>query len=378
MDAFELRRAGETVPAEPQVLSLLFLFAENRNRLLTKDEIVEKIWDGRAISDAALSSRIKSARQLLGDDGKQQRFIKTVHGKGFRFVGDVAPSPYGAQASAADQRATDPDAGPEQEIRFFADRNGTSIAYSLSGSGPVLISPPWWVTHVEADWNVPDVRRFYATVGRGHTLVRYDRPGTGLSDPIEAPFTFESEVALFEDVVAELDAENISILGLSCSGPVAIYHAANHPGQVEKLCFFGAYANGPAISPPEVQKAMLSSIKAHWGLGSRQIADAFLPDLEREQVLEFANQLRRAADAETAAAMLKLVYQLDATDCLARVKAPTLIMHRRGDRAVPFSEARDMAKHIAGATLIPLEGRAHSPWYDDGKIAEKLHDFLVS
>ncbi|MEZ5954248.1 MAG: winged helix-turn-helix domain-containing protein [Hyphomonas sp.] len=83
---FELRRGGERIAAEPQVLSLLLLLAENNDRLVSKDEIVEKIWDGRAISDAALSSRIKSARQLLDDDGKAQRLIRTVHGRGFRFA----------------------------------------------------------------------------------------------------------------------------------------------------------------------------------------------------------------------------------------------------------------------------------------------------
>lgn len=90
-DAFELRRNGEAVPSEPQVLSLLALLVENHDRLVTKEEIVERIWDGRAISDAAISSRIKSARQLIGDDGKQQTHIRTVHGRGFRFVADAKP-----------------------------------------------------------------------------------------------------------------------------------------------------------------------------------------------------------------------------------------------------------------------------------------------
>ena len=86
---FELRDGYRLVAAEPQVLSLLFLLIENRDRLVSKDELVETIWDGRAVSDSAISSRIKSARKLLGDDGDAQRLIRTVHGKGFRFVGDV-------------------------------------------------------------------------------------------------------------------------------------------------------------------------------------------------------------------------------------------------------------------------------------------------
>jgi TolB-like protein len=87
---FELRKNDCLIPAEPQVLSLLFLLIENRDRLVSKDELVATIWGGRAVSDSAISSRIKSARKLLGDDGEAQRLIRTVHGKGFRFVGEVS------------------------------------------------------------------------------------------------------------------------------------------------------------------------------------------------------------------------------------------------------------------------------------------------
>ena len=100
----ELRRAGEPVHVERQVFQLLQLLIEQRDRLLTKDEIIERIWDGRAISDSALSSRIKSARAAIGDDGKAQRLIRTLHGQGFRFVGDVEEV-QPAQASAPDAPA---------------------------------------------------------------------------------------------------------------------------------------------------------------------------------------------------------------------------------------------------------------------------------
>lgn len=86
---FELREDGEPCSLEPQVLALLALLIEHRDRLLSKEEIFEKLWDGRVVTDATLLSRIKSARKALGDSGKTQRFIKTVYGKGFRFVADV-------------------------------------------------------------------------------------------------------------------------------------------------------------------------------------------------------------------------------------------------------------------------------------------------
>lgn len=86
---FELRKGNDLLSVEPQVLSVLLYLVENRDRLVSKDELVNEIWGGRAVSDSAISSRIKSARQLLGDDGDAQRLIRTVHGKGFRFVGDA-------------------------------------------------------------------------------------------------------------------------------------------------------------------------------------------------------------------------------------------------------------------------------------------------
>ncbi|WP_177176003.1 winged helix-turn-helix domain-containing tetratricopeptide repeat protein [Sphingopyxis sp. YR583] len=86
---FELRELGEAKHLEPQVLSLLILLASNADRLVSKDEIIEKIWGGRIVSEAAVASRVKAARQALGDDGKEQRFIRTVHGKGFRFGAQV-------------------------------------------------------------------------------------------------------------------------------------------------------------------------------------------------------------------------------------------------------------------------------------------------
>lgn len=95
----ELRRGGRRLPLEPQVFALLALLVEQRDRLVTRDEIIERIWNGRIVSDAAVASRIKSARQALGDDGKMQAFIRTLHGQGFRFVADVRVEPAAAVLS---------------------------------------------------------------------------------------------------------------------------------------------------------------------------------------------------------------------------------------------------------------------------------------
>ena len=87
---YELRQDGESVPLEPQVFALIAYLVTNRDRMISKAELIEKVWNGRVVSDSAISSRIKKARKALGDDGKSQRLIHTVHGQGFRFVGDLA------------------------------------------------------------------------------------------------------------------------------------------------------------------------------------------------------------------------------------------------------------------------------------------------
>ena len=104
----ELRQDGQDIAVQPQVFDLLFLLVENHGRMVTRDEIVEKIWHGRAISETAISSRVKTLRQALGDDGAEQRIIRTVHGRGFRCVAEVRLK---LPAAIVDPTPRDADAG---------------------------------------------------------------------------------------------------------------------------------------------------------------------------------------------------------------------------------------------------------------------------
>src|SRR5690606_10282065 len=100
-ERFQLSCCDELVRLEPQVLSLLIHLVRNRDHMVTKDEIVAAVWQGEAVSDASISSRIRSARQAVGDDGEKQAVIRTVHGRGFRFVPEVTTSSTGHAASEA-------------------------------------------------------------------------------------------------------------------------------------------------------------------------------------------------------------------------------------------------------------------------------------
>jgi predicted ATPase/DNA-binding winged helix-turn-helix (wHTH) protein len=114
LDAFELRHGGEPIPVEPQVFEVLGYLASNPGRLITKEELLDKVWGDQFVSESALSTRIKTARQVLGDSGRLQRYIKTVHGRGYRFDAGVDPGPGATAAAAPTDSSADPSAPPMQ------------------------------------------------------------------------------------------------------------------------------------------------------------------------------------------------------------------------------------------------------------------------
>jgi DNA-binding CsgD family transcriptional regulator len=109
----------------------------------------------------------------------------------------------------------------------------------------------------------------------------------------------------------------------------------------------------------------VGAVRAHWGLGSRLLADLFLGEVGRAEHERFARFQRAATSPETAAALLELTYRNDVRAELGRVQAPTLVVHRRSDRAIPYRLGRELAAAIPHATLVPLEGTAHFPWAGD-------------
>jgi pimeloyl-ACP methyl ester carboxylesterase/DNA-binding CsgD family transcriptional regulator len=256
----------------------------------------------------------------------------------------------------------------KSEIRFLP-HGGRRVAYEMRGDGPPLVAPAWWVSHLELDWQSAHFRRFWDGVADGFTVIRYDRLGVGMSDRTirGTELTIEEEVATLCALLDELGLERVSLLGGSSGSCTAIAFAAAFPERVERLVLYGAYANGAEIAAPAVTDAILAAVRAHWGLGSRLLSDLFLGKAESAEHERFAQLQRKAATAETAAAVLGLVYRLDVRMHLPLVRPPVLVIHRRDDRAVPYRLGREVAATIPGATFIPLEGAAHFPWHGDAE-----------
>jgi pimeloyl-ACP methyl ester carboxylesterase/DNA-binding CsgD family transcriptional regulator len=265
------------------------------------------------------------------------------------------------------------------QIRFLR-RGGRHVAYAVNGDGPPLVAPAWWISHLELDWGDMGFRGFWESVGEGYTLVRYDRLGVGMSDRDvrDRELTLDGEVALLEAVLDELDLEKVALVGGSSGGCAAIAFAARFPERVNRLLLYGAYADGSSITSPEVREAIVSTVRSHWGLGSRVLADIFLGEADSAEQDRFARYQRAAATPEVAAEMLEAVYRNDVRGESERVRAPTLVVHRRGDRAIPYHLGRELAAVISGAALIPLAGRAHFPWVGDSRsVARALRSVLA-
>jgi pimeloyl-ACP methyl ester carboxylesterase/DNA-binding CsgD family transcriptional regulator len=254
----------------------------------------------------------------------------------------------------------------KSEIRFLpvSDRR---LAYEVRGSGPPLVAPAWWVSHLELDWQSPDVRRFWEGVAKDYSLIRYDRLGVGMSDRIveEADLTLDGEVAILCALLDELGLDRVSLIGGSSGSCTAVAFAAAFPERVERVVLYGSYPHGDALTAPGVGDAIVAAVRAHWGLGARMLSDIFLGSVEAAEHERFSRLQRESATADTAAALLDMVYRLDVRPQLPHVRSPTTVVHRRDDRAVPYRLGREVAATIAGATFIPLPGQSHFPWHGD-------------
>jgi pimeloyl-ACP methyl ester carboxylesterase/DNA-binding CsgD family transcriptional regulator len=256
-----------------------------------------------------------------------------------------------------------------QSIRFV-DVGGRRVAVGTVGEGPPVIIGGWWMSHLEHDWRNPAFRRFVQALGSYRTLIRFDRPGTGLSaDGEDPPGTLAGELDVLGGVFDSLGLERVGLYAASSGGPVACAFAAERPDAVERLVLWGSYAYGGDVADASARESILGIVRDHWGLGSRVLTDVFMPTAGGTERAAFAEYQREVASPELAAQALESVYSFDVRELLARISAPTTVIHRRDDTAIPPRLGTELAVAIPGAALTTLDGSEHFPWRGDASAA---------
>ncbi|MFJ9782872.1 alpha/beta fold hydrolase [Amycolatopsis sp. NPDC101161] len=267
--------------------------------------------------------------------------------------------------------------GQDQVVRFTGGPDDRALAWAAVGAGPPLVVGGWWCGHLELDWQNALFRRFAGLLGDRFTLVRYDRPGVGMSDDAGPLVTSLAEEVAALSAVVDAAGEKVTLFGGSSGGCAAMAYAAAHPDRVERLVLYGSYARGAEIAAAEARDSLLAVVERHWGVGSRVLADVFLPTATPAERDEFVQFQRASLSAEKAARSLAAVYAFDVRDQLSTIEVPTLVLHRRDDRAIPFALGRDVAARIPGAAFVPLDGTDHLPWRGDvDGLVRSVREFL--
>ena len=360
----ELRQDGERVRVEPQVFDVLAFLLAHRDRVVTKTELLDEVWGNRFVSDSTLTSRVKAARRAIGDDGASQRLIATVHGVGYRFVGEVTEPDAGPTTHPEDRAP----AGRSQEIRYCRSEDGVQIAYATSGAGPPLVKAANWLTNLDLEWESPIWSHWIDALSARHRLVRYDERGCGLSDWGVDAFDLETWVEDLELVVDTAGLERFPLLGLSQGGAVAIAYAVRHPERVTRLVLVGAYARGRLARAKTAEERDDAALDLQIGRVAwrrddpafRQVfAAQFFPGEGRETWDAFNALQRATTSTENVVRFLDTFANIDVADLATQVQCPTLVLHARDDRRVPTAQARELARLVPNSSLRLLDSANH-------------------
>jgi class 3 adenylate cyclase len=268
----------------------------------------------------------------------------------------------------------------------YARSGEIGIAYQVVGEGEmdVVVAFPF-VSHLDLLWENPAQSHFIRRLGSFARVILFDRRGVGLSDPAAGAPTLEERM---DDVRAVMDAagsERAALLGMSEGATMCMLFAATYPERTSALVLWGAMARSTAApdypwAPQKeaVREAQEELIGPMWGQGAT--IEIFSPSMAGDpRAREFQARFeRQAASPMRVQQLFEMFLDTDVRDALPLIQAPTLVLHRRHDRAVNYRAARWLAEQIEGSRYAELEGEDHFPWVGDSNAAlEAIEEFLT-
>ncbi len=274
------------------------------------------------------------------------------------------------------------------KVEYCRAPDGVRLAYATVGNGPPLVKTANWMNHVQYDWESPTFRHLFLDLACDFTLLRYDARGNGMSDWDVDELSLDAWVVDLETVVNAAGLGRFPLFAMSQGCAISVAFAVRHPERVSHLILYGGFARGAYIRAKnelELQKAkaLASLIRTGWGDDSpayrQPFSSLFMPGATHEQLEQFAERQRVTTSPECAYRYFETTRSLDVTDLLPKVRAPTLVMHARGDQVQPFEGGRELAAGIPGARFVALQGQNHMPLPQDPateRILEEIRLFL--
>ena len=254
----------------------------------------------------------------------------------------------------------------------YARAGDLHIAYQVHGSGPrdiVMAGGP--ASNLELAWDDPGSARALERLGTFARVIRFDRRGTGLSDPLPGAAILEDQM---EDVRAVMDAaesERAVLIGSSEASRMAALFAGTHPDRTDALVLIAASAAGSKVMTPAVIESFRNAFTSDWG--GRAMLELFAPSRSDDEAYArwFGRLVRMGASPGTAEKIMRMSVESDVTQVLSAIRVPTLVLHRRDDRLTPLALGRQVAEAIPEARFVEFEGADHMPW-----VGEAAHDLL--
>ncbi len=263
----------------------------------------------------------------------------------------------------------------------YAKSGEVHIAYQVFGEGTVdLVFIPGFVSHLETYWDEPSYARWLRRLGSFSRVIRFDKRGTGLSDPVSELPGMDHRM---DDVSAVMDAVGIEravIFGASEGGSLAALFAASHPERSQALIIIGGFAKFSSWIPTqEALERFIQYIDNDWGSGESM--PIFAPTKKGDLAFKqwWGKFERLGASPAAAMKLIHMNSQIDIAEILPSINVPTLVIHRKDDTAVDVEAGRLLAERIPGAKYVELSGSDHLPFVGENsdRILDEMEHFIT-
>ena len=376
---------GRSVPLTGKAFDTLRVLLERQGKLVSKPELMNAVWPESTVEENNLDRNISALRKALAEHASGQVFIETVPRAGYRFVAPVTRPQHLMNRRASDREA---ELLTRQEIRFCVTPDNVRLAYATVGSGPPIVRVANCFNHLDFEWGSPIWRHWVRDLARGHSLLRYDGRGNGLSERNVDDYSLDAWVHDLATVVDAANLDTFALMGHSQGSAVAIAYAVRHPERVSHLILCGSYSRGArhreSVELLEARRALETLVALNFGESNPSffhfVTSFYIPESTTCEVQQWFKELQLiSVSSRNLVQFMRACDEINVRALLPTITVPTIVFHSHGDRVAPAEEGRIVATEIPNARFVPLASDNHFLLADEPAwtlFREELASFL--